>query len=594
MVTHDPITIALVQNRLDHIALRMGWVMTRTSRSPIFNQSHDFSCYLTTGDGLLISQADGIPIHTGGGGFAVRAILDAFAGRIDADDVFLLNDPYVAGGNHLPDWVIARPVFAGSVLVAFACNRAHQSDIGGGAAGTYNAKATEIFHEGIRLPVLKLIEGGRVRDDLWRLLMINTRCPELLDGDLRAMLGATQVGATELEKIVHEFGPGETQDLFAQILDHADKLMRAAIARLPDGVYEAEEAYHNDCFVLTDVGFRVTITKAGDALKVDFTGTDAQIRGFKNSSLVNTYSAVYAAIASFFDSELPRNEGTFRSVEIVAPEGTLVNAISPAPLTMCTVFPAHEIMHMVWWALGQAAPRSALAGWGKNAFPVTAGSDARGATWVMYNWGGTSGAGACSERDGFNQIGPMVTLGGLAIPNAETYEQIYPVRIIRHEFRQDGCGAGQHRGGSGAVYEVEFETEAEYSFRGEGLHYPSGRGVEGGASGAPGELSLTASSGEVYEPFSYGVERLGPRVLRMLSPGGGGFGNALTRAPELVLRDVRDGLVSSERALLDYGTVIAADGKSIDETETASVRLERMAATSGFQKAKQGSNGRLR
>ena len=152
MVAHDPITVALVQNRLDHIALHMGWVMMRTSRSPIFNQSHDFSCYLTTGDGLLISQADGIPIHTGGGGFAVRAILNGFTGRIGPDDVFLLNDPYVAGGNHLPDWVIARPVFAGSILVAFACNRAHQSDIGGGAAGTYNAKATEIFHEGIRLP----------------------------------------------------------------------------------------------------------------------------------------------------------------------------------------------------------------------------------------------------------------------------------------------------------------------------------------------------------------------------------------------------------------------------------------------------------
>jgi N-methylhydantoinase B len=576
MVVHDPITVALVQNRLDHIALHMGWVMTRTSRSPIFNQSHDFSCYLTTGDGLLISQADGIPIHTGGGGFAVRAILGAFTGRIGPDDVFLLNDPYVAGGNHLPDWVIARPVFAGPMLVAFACNRAHQSDIGGGAAGTYNAKATEIFHEGLRLPVLKLIEGGKVRDDLWQLLMINTRCPELLDGDLRAMLGATQVGVTELEKIVREFGANETQALFARILDHADKLMRAAISQLPDGIYRAEEGYHNDCFVPVEVGFCVTVTKARDTLKVDFTGTDSQIRGFKNSSLVNTYSAVYAAVASFFDSDLPRNEGTFRSIEIVAPKGTLVNAIPPAPLTMCTVFPAHEIMHMVWWALGQAAPESALAGWGKNAFPVTAGSDARGATWVMYNWGGTSGAGACADRDGFNQIGPMVTLGGLVIPNAETYEQLYPVKIVRHEFRKDGSGAGRCRGGSGAVYEVEFETEAEYSFRGEGLHHPSGRGVEGGAPGAPGELSLTAPSGEIYEPFSYGVERLGPRVLRMLSPGGGGFGDPLTRAPAAVLRDVRDGLVSPERALQDYGTVMVAGGKSIDETETAAIRRKRM------------------
>ncbi len=142
----DPVTLALVQNRLDHIARQMGWVMVRTSRSPIFNQSHDFSCFITDRNGTLVSQADGIPIHTGGGGFAIRAVLRSFAGNIADGDVFLLNDPYVAGGNHLPDWVIARPVFAGGELTAFACNRAHQSDIGGGAAGTYNPEATEIFH----------------------------------------------------------------------------------------------------------------------------------------------------------------------------------------------------------------------------------------------------------------------------------------------------------------------------------------------------------------------------------------------------------------------------------------------------------------
>jgi N-methylhydantoinase B len=350
MAQADPITLALVQNRLDQIAKQMGWVMIRTSRSPIFNQSHDFSCFLTDAEGTLVSQADGIPIHTGGGGFAVRALLKAFAGRISEDDAFLLNDPYVAGGNHLPDWVVARPVFAGGTLVAFACNRAHQSDIGGGAAGTYNPQATEIFHEGIRLPPLKLVEHGMTRDDLWQLLMINSRCPELLDGDLRAMLGATRVGADELRKVIDDFGLAETVALFGEILDYADRRLRAAILELPDGVYRAEERYDNDCFSAVRVALRMTLTKSADRITVDFTGTDPQIRGFKNSSLANTYSAVYAGIASFFDSDLPRNEGTFRSVSIVAPRGSVVNAVAPAPLTMCTVFPAHEIMHMVWWA----------------------------------------------------------------------------------------------------------------------------------------------------------------------------------------------------------------------------------------------------
>jgi N-methylhydantoinase B len=572
MSTCDPITVALVQNRLDHIAQHMGWVMTRTSRSPIFNQSHDFSCYLTNGEGLLISQADGIPIHTGGGGFAVRALLAAFSGRIAPDDVFLLNDPYVAGGNHLPDWVIARPVFAAGRLVAFACNRAHQSDIGGGAAGTYNAKATEIFHEGIRLPPLRLIEKGLVRDDLWQLLMINTRCPDLLDGDLRAMLGATQVGANELMKLVDEFGADTTQALFSHILDHGDRRMRAALAEVPDGIYVAEERYHTDCFEKVEIRFKVTLTKSATDLHVDFTGTDPQIRGFKNSSLANTYSAVYAAVASFFDADMPRNEGTFRCLSITAPEGTVVNARPPAPVTMCTVFPAHEIMHMVWWALGQAMPDRALAGWGKNAFPVTAGTDARGATWVMYNWGATSGAGATADRDGFNQIGPMVTLGGLSIPNAETYEQLYPIRVLRHELRRDGGGAGEKRGGTGVHFDVVIETEAEYSFRGEGIGRPSGLGVRGGREGGAGFLSLTAPDGAVYEPFPYGVERFGARCLSIRAPGGGGYGDPLTRDPAAVLRDVRDGLVSPDAARREYGIVLASDLASVDLAATWALR----------------------
>ena len=190
----DPVRVAVVQARLDHLCRRMGWVMTRTARSPIFSQSHDFSCFATDRDGVLVSTADGIPIHTGGGGFAVRAILDGHGSDLADGDVFLLNDPYTAGGNHLPDWVIARPVFVDSTLVAFCCNRAHQSDIGGGAAGTYNPEATEIYHEGLRLPVLRLVEGGAVREDLWELLLLNSRTPDLLDGDLRAMLGSTAIG----------------------------------------------------------------------------------------------------------------------------------------------------------------------------------------------------------------------------------------------------------------------------------------------------------------------------------------------------------------------------------------------------------------
>jgi N-methylhydantoinase B len=572
----DPILLALVQNRLDQACRQMGWVMVRTSRSPIFNQSHDFSCYITDAAGTIVSQADGIPIHTGGGGFAIRALLRAFDARIEPGDAFLLNDPYVAGGNHLPDWVVARPVFADGRLLAFTCNRAHQSDIGGGAAGTYNPNATEIFHEGIRLPVLKLVEGGGVREDLWQLLMINTRCPDLLDGDLRAMLGATQVGSDAVAGIAGDYGCAATRDLFEGILDHADRSMRAAFSALPDGTYRGQERFDTDCFERTDIGLHLSVTKSGERLAVDFTGTGAQIRGFKNSSLANTYSAVYAGLVSFFDADIPRNEGTFRSVSIVAPLGSIVNALPPAPLTMCTVFPAHEIMHMVWWALGGADRASAIAGWGKNMFPITSGQGDAG-TWVMYHWGGCSGAGAVRGRDGFNQMGPMVTLGGLVIPNAETYEQLYPVRVLRHELRRDGGGAGRFRGGTGAVYDVEIESAAEYSFRGEGVLRPTGLGVEGGRDGAVGSLGMTLCDGSTFVPEAYALKALPPARLSIESPGGGGFGDPLDRDVDAVVRDVLDELVSVEAAQAEYGVVVAPSGREADVEATTRARRRRRA-----------------
>src|SRR5262245_31125289 len=173
----DPVQLTLGQKQIDHVSRTMGWVMTRTARSPIFSQSHDFSCFVSDARGQVVSQADGIPIHTGSGGFGIRRVLEDFASDIGPGDVFILNDPYDAGGNHLPDWTVIRPVFLDEELLAFTANRAHQSDIGGGAAGTYNAAATEIFHEGVRLPVLKLVEAGRPRRDLMRLLRLTSRTP---------------------------------------------------------------------------------------------------------------------------------------------------------------------------------------------------------------------------------------------------------------------------------------------------------------------------------------------------------------------------------------------------------------------------------
>ncbi|MCD6732440.1 MAG: hydantoinase B/oxoprolinase family protein [Burkholderiaceae bacterium] len=584
--------MSLIQNRLDNISVQMGGVMLRTARSPIFSQSHDFSCFLTDAAGVLVSQADGIPIHSGGGGVSVRAMLDAFAEDMAAGDVYLSNDPYVAGGNHLPDWVLARPVFVSNQLVAFACIRAHQADIGGGVAGTYNPHATEIFHEGVRLPPLKLVERGVMREDLWALLMLNTRCPDEVDGDLRAMLGSTQIGAEKLSELGVGLGATLMQRYLSALLDHSERALGTLLERLPNGVYRAEERLLNDCFEDREIRIQIALQIQEGFLTVDFAGTDSQIKGFKNSSLSNTHSAVYAAVASFFDASLPRNEGAFRRVRVSAPRGSLVNPNPPAPMTLCTATPAHEIMHAVWWALSQADPARGLAGWGKNCFPITSGRHDDGRVWAMYHWGSSSGTGATRERDGFAQLGGLGTLGGLMLPNAEASEQTYPVRVLRQEFRRDGGGAGARRGGTGVIYEAEIDAPAEYVLRGEGVGPPSGLGILGARAGAGGAIRvIDAAGGSVRVPV-FGTMQMGPSLLRVESAGGGGYGDPFEREISLVVRDVLDEVVSTEVARKEYGVAVDADG-NVDQEETASLRrkVERNSRTRGLRSGDSGPAG---
>lgn len=549
----DPVLLAVTQKQLDHVSKQMGWVMTRTARSPIFSQSHDFSCFVGSASGEVVAQADGIPIHTGGGGFALRAVLRDFAGRIEEEDVFLLSDPYTAGGNHLPDWTMIRPVFLDGRLMAFVSNRAHQSDIGGGAAGTYNAAAREIFHEGIRLPVLKLVERGRMRDDLWRLLLLNTRCPELMEGDLGAMLGSTRIGLERMVELLRGLGPNRAGTVMDAVLAHADRSLRAAVAALPDGTWEGEDGSDTDCFEERDIPVRVRLTKQGDTMLFDFTGSAPQIAGFKNSSVANTHSAVYMAISSFFDTAIPRNEGTYRGVTIHAPEGTVVNALPPAPMTMNTVYPAADIVHACWKALAQAAPDRACAGWGKVGYGITAGRDRQGRIFVHYHWGGSPGTGAVLGRDGFHSMGQFSSLGGLTLPNAETQEAQFPVRIARQEIRTDSAGPGRFRGGAGVHYECEVFVPTEHSLRAEGAGRPSGFGVNGGGFGTGGSIEVLEEGRDWRAPPRYGVEGSRPMRVRINSAGGGGFGDPRMRDPDLVRRDVADGIISAETARAVYG-----------------------------------------
>ena len=578
MNTPDPVRLSLVQNRLDEIARQMGWVMVRTARSTVFSLSHDFSCFIGDANGVLLSQADGCPIHTGCGSNALGALLEAFQERIHPGDVFLLNDPYVAGGNHLADWVIARPVFHGSEMVGFTCNRAHQSDIGGGAAGTFNPRATEIWQEGIRLPPLKLVERDVVRRDLWQLLMLNCRTPELLDGDLRAMLGSTRIGMERLESLVADLGLEMAQACFDGILDHGDRMFRACVERLPDGIYRGEDWTENDCFEPIRTPIRVELSVDGDQVSVDFGGTGAQMRGFKNSAPANTKSAVYMALKSFFDEDLPHNDGVYRSVKIEMPLGSAVNPRFPAPTSNGTIVIAQHILHAVWQALGQAAPDLACAGWGRSVHPTMSGRDGEtDRPYIVYHFQAMPGGGAVKGRDGFSQVGHLSALGGLYIPNIEPYEQLYPIRFLRQELRCDGGGAGEYRGGPGVDYEVSMHFPVTMHFRSEGIGPPSGFGAGSGHAGEGGFMEITEADGSHDIPPPFSTRHYKSCVFHALSPGGGGWGNPLDRHVERVLEDVRGGLVSVQAAQSVYGVVLDADERSVNLEATENLRKPHLA-----------------
>ena len=582
MTSISALRLALVQNQLDHIAQIMGSVMERTARSTIFSESHDFSCFLTDDQSNLLSLADGLPIHSGGGQMVVAALLRDFANEISGGDLFIASDPYDAGNNHLPDWTMIRPVFVDDELVAFACNRAHQSDIGGGAAGTYNPTATEIFHEGIRLPVLKLVDKGAVRQDVWKLLTLNSRCPDLLDGDLRAMVGSTEVGVREFTKLIAEHGLDEARACFAAMLDYSEQQMRAALSALPYGTYEGEDVSFTDCFNRTEVRVHVKLQHDNDGLKIDFTGSSPQIKGFKNSSLANTYSAAYMAVLSFLKGDVIRNQGAFRPIRIEAPEGTIVNARYPAAMTMNTSHPAWEIIHAVWKALGKARPDWACAGWGKTVHCISSGQQPdNGERFIMYHWHGFPGAGATSERDGFHTLGGINTLGGLKLPNVESYERLYPVHFYQYEIRKDTAGPGERRGGSGVIYSADVGVPSEYSFRGEGLDLPTGFGVNGGREGAAGAITMEVDGETLKDLPDYGLLHLPPLRIEILSPAGGGWGDPLSRDPIAVQEDVLNEIITEDHAREVYGVVISATTGEIDQLQTKRIRAERLDQTAG-------------
>jgi N-methylhydantoinase B len=546
MATVDPITVSVIQHRLHAIVAEMGEAMLRTSYSQILNSSRDFSTAICDPGGRLVAQAEHVPIHVGALPWAVQSVAAFFGDRVRPGDVFLLNDPY-HGNNHLPDLTAFVPVFAGGRLVFWSINRSHQSDIGGATHGAYNPGATEIFQEGLRITPLRLYDGGALREDVLQMLATNVRHPRDFRGDLAAMIGSARVGERRLQALLDEYGLERTLAGVEAVLDSAERRTRACIAEWRDGVYRGEAFLDDDGRGHRDIWIRAIVTKRGSDLTVDLRDCHPQVDSFINSSYANMRAAVGMALAYLIDPDIPKNDGTFRPLTVLAREGTVAWARPPAPVTLCTNHCAQEIGEAIIKALSRACPERAMAGWGRRFRIALQGRHPRtGRPFIWHMFQARPGGGASSAGDGWPTAGEWQAAGGIKFGSIEVTEARFPLFFRRHEFRPDSGGDGRYRGGVGAVLEFVVETEepALANTAGDGVRYGA-CGMAGGRDGLPHRYRLLSNGRvRVLRTKEVGVPVQPGDVFLIESGGGGGWGDPRRRAPEARAADLENGFVT--------------------------------------------------
>jgi N-methylhydantoinase B len=544
----DPVTVSVVQHLLHAIVEEMGEAMLRTSYSQILNSSRDFSTGICDVDGRLIAQAEHVPVHVGALPFAARSVAEAFAGDIHQGDIYLLNDPY-HGGNHLPDVTVFVPVFDGRKLAFWSINRAHMSDIGGATHGAYNPGATEIYQEGIRITPLRVCDQGRMREDILRMIATNVRHSRDFRGDLAAMMGSAKLCERRLLELMGELGSDRLHQAIEAMLDGAERRARAIVSEWKDGVYEGHAILDDDGRGRTDITIRAKVTKRGSNLVIDLTASDAEAETFINSSHANMQSACAMAFAYLIDPDIPKNDGSFRPLEVIARPGTIVWANEGRPVTLCTSHCSNEIVEAIVTALAPACPERAMGGWGRRFRIAIKGENpknGKGFIWHLFH--ARPGGGASSAGDGFNSIGEWHSAGGIKFGSIEVAEARFPLLFLRHEYRPDSGGDGRYRGGTGADLEMVVETEkpALGNTAGDGVRHGA-RGLLGGVDGATHHYVLRSPGrpDRVLATKEVGIEIRGGDTLIVASGGGGGWGDPAERTPEAREADQRNGLVSA-------------------------------------------------
>jgi N-methylhydantoinase B len=560
----DQVSLTVVDNYLTSCCRDMGVTMMTTAYSPIFNESLDFSCVIFDPRGNMLAQAEFCPSQIGTIKFTVEWTieelgLDAF----EEGDVVLHNDPY-RGSGHVPEHMLLKPVFWEGELVAFVANVAHMSEVGAKTPGGLSGDATEIYQEGLLLPPVKIKRRGKDVDDVWRIILSNHRTPRVTLGDFRAMMGSLDLGERRLHQLIGGYGLDFVQSAAEELMAIAERRMRAEIEAIPDGVYTFEDAIEDDGITDRDYPIVLRLTVDGGEVIADFTGSAPQAVGPVNAIYAVTASAIYNAFLHLTDPTIPRNEGCYRPFTIIAPPGTIVNCSFPAPVAGGNTETSPRITDMVFGALQDAIPDAVAASCGGTSSPfLFGGIDPRTAEPYAHfhfegvGWGGRKGL------DGNNMV---VTINGNCRNTpVEVFETRYPAfRIESYRLLTDSGGPGEFRGGLGGerVFTVTVPEVTVSALLNRMKTEPWG--VLGGGEGAVGGLWVRRAGQLEWRTFVEEFGTMSPSKfsgvtlregdeVRIVMPGGGGYGDPRGRDPARVRLDVAEGFVSAEAARTAYG-----------------------------------------
>jgi len=564
----DPITLEIIWNSFRSVTDECFLTLQRSAFSTNIKERHDHSVAVLDSRGRLIVQAENaLPIHLASIGGLVEILLGKYSGDIAPGDIFIGNDPHVAGGTHLPDINLAAPVFDGETLIAFICNIAHHADVGGAVRGSMSGGLTEIYQEGLRIPVIRLYRKGELARDTLDLLLLNMRLPAERRGDLNAQIASCRLGVQRIEHLTVRFGIHLLLGAFEQIVERSRTRIRNAIGALPDGEWSYADMMDDDGVAAQNVLIKLTIRKTGQGLVFDFTGSDPQVPGNINLTANAVRSSVCYALKALLDPDMPNNEGVLQAFEIVAPVASIVNCRAPGSVAL-RANTCQRVVDIVLGAMSAVLPERIIASAnGANTSMVFAGEDpATGSPYVYLETLG-GGMGGRNDRDG--KDGVQVHITNTSNLPVEAIEMEYPLRVEEYSLVVDSGGAGRWRGGLG-LRRVIRPVGHVCEFSGAGERFRRGPpGIFGGEAGKAGAFMLLLADGSMENlPGKLTSLILHPGdAVAVETPGAGGYGSPKERSREKLAEDLCSGKFTRRCIENHYGSDMLASQQSLNRVE---------------------------